>query len=197
MLAEDMHIVRAALAALLSLEGDIEVVADISSGDQILRAARAHRPDVAVIDVGLPGMDGITAAIALHGELPQVKTLILTGFGSPGTLRRALAAGVNGFIAKDAPPVELVGAIRAIAVGRRYIDSQLVIAAWDDDGCPLTDRELEVLILASQGMLPGEIADQLCLTSGTVRNYLTAVVSKLNARNRIDAIRIARARGWM
>ncbi|GAB2862581.1 response regulator transcription factor [Actinocorallia aurea] len=197
MLAEDMHIVRAALAALLDLEADIDVVADVSSGDEILRVARNVRPDVAIIDVDLPGLDGITAAAALRTQLPGVRTLILTGLGSPGTLRRALSAGANGFIVKAAPPEELVGAIRTVAAGRRYVDSQLAIAAWNDAGCPLTERELEVLSLTEQGARPEEIASELCLTSGTVRNYLTAAVSKLNARNRIDAIRIARSAGWM
>jgi two-component system, NarL family, response regulator DesR len=197
MLAEDMHIVRAAIVALLELEDDIEVVADVASGDEIMRVARVHKPDVAIIDIDLPVIDGITAARSLHEELPETRSLILTSLGRPGTLRKALEAKVGGFIMKDAPPGELVDAIRAVAAGRRYIDAQLAIAAWDSGECPLTERELEVLRIAAKGLGAEEIAATLFLTTGTVRNYLAAAVSKLNARNRVDAIRIAAAADWL
>jgi two-component system, NarL family, response regulator DesR len=197
LLAEDMHMVRGALVALLNLEPDIEVVADVASGDQIIPTARKHRPDVAVIDIDLPGMDGLTAASELHEQLPGCRTLILTSLGRPGTLRRALSARVGGFILKDAPAAELAEAIRGVAVGRRVVDGQLALAAWDSADCPLTAREIEVLRLAAGGADAVEIASRLFLSAGTVRNYLTMIVSKLNARNRIDAIRIARDAGWV
>jgi two-component system response regulator DesR len=197
MLAEDMHMVRGALVALLNLESDIEVVAEVANGNEILPTARRHLPDVAVIDIDLPGMDGLTAAGEMHQQLPACRTLILTSLGRPGTLRRALSAKVGGFILKDAPSRELADAIRGVAVGRRVIDSQLALAAWDTQDCPLTPREVEVLRLASDGTEVGEIASRLFLTAGTVRNYLTTVATKLNARNRVDAIRIAKDGGWL
>ncbi len=197
MLAEDMHMVRGALIALLRLEPDIEVVADVSTGTDILPTALEHEPDVAVIDIDLPGKDGLTAAAELHERLPNTRTLILTGLGRPGTLRRALSARVGGFILKDAPPKELADAIRNVAAGRRVIDSQLALAAWDSADCPLTAREVEVLRLASEGMEAVEIAASLFLSAGTVRNYLTTIIGKLNARNRVDAIRIAGSAGWL
>ncbi|WP_106396536.1 response regulator transcription factor [Actinocorallia populi] len=196
-LAEDMHIVRAAIVALLELEKDIEVVADVSSGDEILETVRTFRPDVAVIDIDLPGIDGITASRKLHEELPATRTLLLTSLGRPGTVRKALAAKVGGFIMKDAPPGELVNAIREVAAGRRYIDSQLAMSAWEDNGCPLTERELDVLGNVAKGASLEEIAAELFLSIGTVRNYLASAVTKLNARNRVDAIRIAEAADWL
>ncbi|MCU1686661.1 MAG: DNA-binding response regulator [Amycolatopsis sp.] len=197
MLAEDMHMVRGALVALLNLETDIQVVAEVANGNEILPTAQRHLPDVAVIDIDLPGMDGLTAAGEMHARLPACRTLILTSLGRPGTLRRALSAKVGGFILKDAPSRELADAIRGVAVGRRVIDSQLALAAWDTQDCPLTPREVEVLRLASDGTEVVEIAARLFLTAGTVRNYLTTVATKLNARNRVDAIRIAKDSGWL
>lgn len=197
LLAEDMHMVRGALVALLNLEPDIDVVVEVASGDEIVPTARRTVPDVAVIDIDLPGKDGLTAAAELHAELPACRTLILTSLGRPGTLRRALSARVGGFLLKDASPRELADAIRSVAVGRRVVDSQLALAAWDSTDCPLTARELEVLRLAAGGADTMEIASRLFLSVGTVRNYLTASVSKLNARNRVDAIRIARESGWV
>ena len=197
LLAEDMHMVRGALVALLDLESDIEVVAEVSAGDQIVPTACRLQPDIAVIDIDLPGIDGLTAASELHDRLPACRTLILTSLGRPGTLRRALSAKVGGFLLKDAPPTELADAIRGIANGRRVVDSQLALAAWDSSDCPLTARELEVLKLAAGGADTTEIAARLYLSAGTVRNYLTTTVSKLNARNRVDAIRIARDSGWV
>jgi two-component system response regulator DesR len=192
-----MHMVRGALVALLNLEPDIRVVAEVASGDEIIPTALRCRPGVAVIDIDLPGMDGLTAARELHDRLPECRTLILTSLGRPGTLRRALSAKVRGFILKDAPAAELADAIRGVAVGRRVVDSQLALAAWDSTDCPLTAREIEVLRLAAGGADAMEIAARLSLSAGTVRNYLTTTVSKLNARNRVDAIRLAREAGWV
>ncbi|MDA2813267.1 response regulator transcription factor [Nocardiopsis sp. RSe5-2] len=195
-LAEDMHMVRGALVSLLQFEEDIEVVADIDTGDRILPTVLEHRPDVVIIDIDLPGMDGLTAAARLRTEAPGVRTLILTSLGTPGALRRALAAKVGGFLPKDAPPGELAAAVRGVYAGRRVIDAELAVAAFDSAECPLTSRELEVLRLTADGRDVVEIAEGLFLTPGTVRNYLTSAVSKLNARNRVDAIRIAREAGW-
>ncbi|SFR23991.1 two component transcriptional regulator, LuxR family [Lentzea waywayandensis] len=197
LLAEDMHMVRGALIALLNLEPDIEVVAEVSSGDKIVPAARQHGPDVCVIDIDLPILDGLSAATKIRETLPQIRTLMLTSLGRPGTLRRALAARVDGFLLKDAPPTELADAIRRVAAGERVVDSQLALAAWDRGECPLTDRELEVLRLAANGADAPDIAVALSLSVGTVRNYMTTIMTKLNGRNRVDAIRIAEEAGWL
>ncbi|ADJ48606.1 two-component system response regulator [Amycolatopsis mediterranei S699] len=197
LLAEDMHMVRGALVALLNLESDIEVVAEVSTGDQILPAAKAAHPDVAIIDIDLPGKDGLSAAIEIHESLPDVHTLILTSLGRPGTVRRALDAKVNGFLLKDAPSDKLANAVRSVAIGRRVIDSELALAAWETDDCPLTPREIEILSLAARGRTVSDIASELFLSAGTVRNYLAAVVTKLNARNRVHAIRIATEAEWL
>lgn len=196
-LAEDMHMVRGALVSLLGLEDDIEVVAELVSGDEILPAALEHQPDVAIIDIDLPGKDGLSAACELHDQAPTTRTLILTSLGQPGTLRKALSAKVGGFLLKDAPPAELAEAVRGVHAGRRVVNSELALAAFDSGECPLTSRELDVLRLAADGIDVPDIAGRLYLTPGTVRNYLTAVTTKLNARNRVDAIRIARESGWV
>jgi two-component system response regulator DesR len=197
LLAEDMQMVRGALVALLNLETDLEVVAEVERGDEIVSTAQRLRPDVAVIDIDLPGVDGLTAATQLRERLPQCRSLILTSLGRPGTLRRALSAQVSGYLLKDAPPKELAVAIRRVAAGHRAIDPQLALAAWGGAESPLTERETEVLRMAAEGAEAPEIAGQLHLSTGTVRNYLTTVVTKLNARNRVDAIRIARESGWL
>lgn len=197
MLAEDMHMVRGALVALLNLEPDIEVVAEVSNGTDILSTAQKFKPDVAVVDIDLPGKDGLTAVAEIHEQLPEIRTLILTGLGRPGNLRRALSAKVSGFLLKDAPPAQLADAIRSVAAGQRVVDSQLAMAAWDSAECPLTARETEVLRLTAEGLQAVDIASRLFLSVGTVRNYLTTVIGKLAARNRVDAIRIAREAGWL
>ncbi|CRK55069.1 putative two-component system response regulator [Alloactinosynnema sp. L-07] len=197
LLAEDMHMVRGALVALLNLEEDIEVVAEVAEGDKIVPTALQCSPDVAIIDIDLPGKDGLTAAVELHAELPSCRTLILTSLGRPATVRRALAAKVNGFMLKDAPADKLANAARRVAAGERVVDSQLALAAWDMPDCPLTDRETEILRLAADGLDAQQIAGRLFLSPGTVRNYLASIVTKLNARNRVDAIRIAREAGWL
>lgn len=197
LIAEDMHMVRGALVALLNMESDIEVVAEVSSGNDIMPAVKTHQPDVAVIDIDLPGKDGLTAATEIHENQPSCRTLILTSLGRPGTLRRALAARVGGFLLKDAPADKLANAIRGVSVGRRVVDGDLALAAWDSADCPLTGREVEVLRMAADGSDAVDIAAALFLSTGTVRNYLTTIVNKLNARNRVDAIRIARDAGWL
>ncbi|MGW0828059.1 response regulator transcription factor [Streptomyces sp. NPDC002845] len=197
LLAEDMHMVRGALVALLTLEDDLKVVAEVERGDRIVCTALDCEPDVAVIDVDLPGLDGLSAAAQLAQQLPSCRTLILTSLGRPGTLRKALAAQVGGFLLKDAPPGQLADAVRKVAAGNRVIDHQLALAAFDNGENPLTPRETEVLRMASAGAEAEDIARQLFLSVGTVRNYLTTVVTKLNARNRVDAIRVARESGWL
>ncbi|MEU8618745.1 response regulator transcription factor [Streptomyces sp. NPDC048623] len=197
LLAEDVHMVRGALVALLELEPDLQVVASVPRGDLIVASALEARPDVAVIDIDLPGVDGLTAAAELHERLPDCRTLILTSLGRPGTLRRAMAARVSGFLLKDSPPARLAQAVRSVASGQRVIDPELALSAWEAPDNPLSPRETQVLRLAARGADAAEIADHLFLTQGTVRNYLTAIVDKLNARNRIDAIRIAEEAGWI
>ncbi|HLL37644.1 DNA-binding response regulator [Streptomyces sp. NPDC052773] len=197
LLAEDVHMVRGALVALLELEPDLQVVASVDRGDLIVSSALETRPDVAVIDIDLPGTDGLTAAAELHERVPDCRTLILTSLGRPGTLRRAMAARVSGFLLKDSPPSRLAQAVRSVAAGQRVIDPELALSAWEAPDNPLSPRETQVLRLAARGADAAEIADHLFLTQGTVRNYLTAIVDKLNARNRIDAIRIAEEAGWI
>lgn len=197
LLAEDMHMVRGALVALLNLEPDIGVVAEAETGDRIVELARERKPDVAVIDIDLPVLDGLTAAAGIRSSAPGVRTLMLTSLSRPGTLRRALSVGVDGLILKDAPPAKLAAAIRDVAAGKRVVDSQMALTAWDSGECPLTVRELEVLRAAATGTGIPDIARALSLSAGTVRNYLTNVVSKLDARNRVDAIRIAAEAGWL
>ncbi|WP_433219329.1 response regulator transcription factor [Microtetraspora malaysiensis] len=197
LLAEDQHVVRGALVALLELEDDLTVVDAVGSGDAVLPAALRHRPDIAVLDIDMPGLDGLGAAAELRVKLPGCRTLMLTGNGRPGHLRRALSAQVNGFMLKTAPPDDLVAAIRTIAAGGRVLDPSLAVAAWDLADNPLTPREADVLRLAAGGAEATEIAADLFLSAGTVRNYLTTIVTKLGARNRTDAARIAREAGWI
>ncbi|MEW2288591.1 response regulator transcription factor [Streptomyces sp. NPDC047841] len=197
LLAEDVEMVRGALVALLELEEDLLVVASVSRGDEIVPAALETRPDVAVLDISLPGTDGLTAAQELHRKLPSCRTLILTSFGRPGLLRRALAAHVQGFLLKDAPPDQLAASVRTVAAGRPAIASELLLEAWEHQESPLSAREAEVLRHAARGADVVEIATSLCLSQGTVRNYLTSIVAKLGARNRVDAVRIAYEEGWV
>lgn len=197
LLAEDVAMVRGALVALIELEPDFKVVAAVRSGDDILPAAQKHQPEIAIIDIDLPGLDGLSAAAQLHEELPSCRTLILTNLGRAGMVRRALTAHVSGYMVKDTPPERLATAIREIVAGRSVIDPQLAVAAWDSGQNPLSPREHEVLRRAAEGSEPTEIAAALHLTVGTVRNYLTAIVTKLNARNRVDAIKTAYDAGWL
>jgi two-component system response regulator DesR len=197
LLAEENHMIRGALAALLELESDLHVVAAVSRADDIVRTALETRPDVAVLDIDVPGTDALTAAAELHQKLPSCHTLILSSSGRPGLLRRVLGAHARGFLVKDAPPGQLAKSVRAVAAGQHAIDPELLLDAWKCQENPLSARETEVLRQAARGADVGEIADSLCLSVGTVRNYLTSVVSKLAARNRIDAVRIAYEQGWL
>ena len=197
LVAEDMRILRDTLAALLNLEDDIAVVAQVTSGEAIVPAAVAERPDVAVVDIGLPGTDGLTAAAQLHERCPDCRVLILTVLGKPGNLRKALAADVAGFLPKDTRAEDLVDAVRRVAAGERVIDPQLALKALEVPDNPLSPREAEVLRRFAAGAGPAEIAAALYLSYGTVRNYLASAVTKLGARNRVDAVRIAAEAGWL
>jgi two-component system response regulator DesR len=197
LVAEDMRILRDALVELLALEDGIEVVAAVAAGDAVLPAALEWRPDVAVIDVVLPGMDGLAATRLVRERLPECRVLILTALGRPGDLRRALAAGASGFIVKDAPKSEFVAAVRTVAAGGRAVDPELALSALTAADSPLTPREEEILRWTAEGDGLAEIADRLSLAVGTVRNYLASAVAKLGARNRTDAVRIAIEAGWL
>ncbi|MFI7703979.1 response regulator transcription factor [Nonomuraea sp. NPDC049480] len=197
LLAEDMHMIRGALVALLDLEPDIEVVAQAATGHEIVPMALEHAPDVAVIDVELPGVDGLTATAELRRRLPRCRVLIVTNFGRPGSVRKAFAAQASGFMVKDAPPDQLADAIRRVAAGERVIDPALALAALEVVESPLKPRELEVLRRFSDGEDVEQIAEALFLSVGTVRNYLTTIVVKLHARNRLHAVRIAQEAGWL
>ncbi|WP_411141163.1 response regulator [Streptomyces sp. x-80] len=197
LLAEDQSMVREALAALLGLEPDLEVVAQAARGDEVLAAARAQAVDVALLDIEMPGMSGLDAAAVLRDEFPGMKVVILTTFGRPGYLRRAMEAGADAFLVKDAPAARLADAVRRVLRGERVIDPVLAAAALADGASPLTDREREVLGAAGDGSTNAEIADVLHLSQGTVRNYLSTAIQKTGARNRAEAVRAARDKGWL
>jgi two-component system response regulator DesR len=197
LLAEDQAMVRGALAALLALEGDIEIVAEVGRGDEVVPAALSARPDVALLDIEMPGCDGITAAAALHRQLPSCRVLILTTFGRPGYLRKAMESGVVGFLLKDAPSAQLATAIRRAVAGERVVDPTLAMAALSEGNNPLTERERDVLAAASGGASIADIATSLFLSEGTVRNYLSVAIQKLNAHNRVEAAHIAEEKGWL
>jgi two-component system response regulator DesR len=197
LVAEDMHLIRGALVALLSLEEDMRVVAELDRGDEIVSTAVATKPDVAVVDIDLPGMDGLTAAAELHDALPDCRTLVLTGLSQPGLLLRALQAHVRGFIVKDAPAEALAAGVRRVYAGERVIDPDLIAAALETGTSPLTTREADVLREAESGLPTDQIATRLSLSGATVRNYLSNAISKVGAHNRIDAARIARNAGWL
>jgi two-component system response regulator DesR len=197
LIAEDMHMIRGALAALLSREPDMEVVAELDRGDGILEAALRSEPDVAVLDIDLPGLDGLSAADLLHQRLPGCEILVLTGLSQPGYLLSALKVHVKGFLRKDAPASTLAQGVRMVAAGSRVIDPELLAAALETGESPLTRREADVLRAADSGISTEEIAERLFLSSSTVRNYLSNAINKVGGRNRIDAIRIARDAGWI
>jgi two-component system response regulator DesR len=197
LIAEDMHMIRGALVALLSLESDFEIVAELDRGDAILEAALRTRPNVAVLDIDLPGLDGLSAADELHRQLPDCRTMVLTGLSQPGNLLRALQAHVRGFVLKDAPADRLADAIRRVAAGQRVLDPELVAAALETGASPLTEREADVLRSAERGMTTDEIAAALHLSPATIRNYMSNAIAKVGARNRLDAIRIGRDAGWL
>lgn len=195
-IAEDQALVRGALAALLRLERDIEVVAEAKDGDEALELVRAHAPDVLVTDIEMPGSSGLDVAAALRAEKSPTRVVIVTTFARAGYLRRALDAGVGGYLLKDAPAAQLADGIRRVAAGERAIDPQLALESWSEAD-PLTDRERAVLRLASEGASAADIGQRLSLSEGTVRNYLSEAIGKLGASNRIEAARLARARGWL
>jgi two-component system response regulator DesR len=197
LIAEDQTMVRGALAALLSLETDIEVVAEVARGDEVVPAALAARPDVALLDIEMPGLDGLSAAAQLRRSLPACRVLILTTFGRPGYLRRAMAAGASGFLLKDAPAAQLATAIRGAVAGQRIVDPALALEALSEGDDPLSDREREVLRTSTELATIAEIAARLSLSEGTVRNHLSAAIQKVGARNRAEAARIAAEKGWL
>jgi two-component system, NarL family, response regulator DesR len=197
LLAEDQAMVRGALSALLSLEDDIEIVAEASRGDQVLPAALNTLPDVALLDIEMPGGDGLEAAAVLHERLPSCLVVILTTFGRSGYLKRAMESGAVGFLLKDAPASELTKAIHRVMKGERVVDPALAAAALSEGDNPLTEREREVLAASEGGATIEDIAARLYLSEGTVRNYLSTAIKKLGARNRVEAARLAERKGWL
>ena len=197
LIAEDQTMVRGALSALLSLEEDIEIVAEVSRGDEVIPAALDSLPDVALLDIEMPGGDGLSAAAALKESLPSCRVLILTVFGRAGYLKRAMEGGAVGFLLKDAPVSELASAIRRVMAGERVVDPGLAAAALSEGENPLTGREREVLVASANGATIEEIAGKLYLSEGTVRNYLSTAIKKLGAKNRVEAARLAEEKGWL
>lgn len=197
LIADDQALVRGALSALLGLEHDIEVVAEVGRGDEVVDAARAAMPDVALIDIEMPGIDGIHAAAELRTALPACRVIIVTTFGRPGYLKRAMQAGAAGFVVKDTPAAQLADAVRRVSQGLRVVDPALAADSLTQGDSPLTDRETDVLGLARTGGSVAEIARTLHLSEGTVRNHLSAAIGKTGARNRADAARIADQNGWL
>jgi two-component system response regulator DesR len=197
LLADDENLIRSALAALLALEDDLDVVAQAASGAEALAMARAHTPDVAVLDLQMPGPDGIAVAEQLRDALPGCATLIVTGHGRPGHLKRALGAGVRGFLPKTVSADVLATVVRTVHTGGRYVDPELAAEAISAGDSPLTSREADVLELASGGAPVEEIAERASLSPGTVRNYLSSAASKLGAANRHEAVHLARRQGWI
>jgi two-component system response regulator DesR len=195
--AEDQGTVRDALAILLGLQADIEVVAAVARGDEVIGVAMTTRPDVAVLDIEMPGLDGLEAAAQLRDRLPTCKVIILTTFGRPGYLRRAMAGGVVGFLVKEAPAAQLAIAIRRVMAGERVVDPALAAAALSEGDNPLTEREHEVLAATARRESITRIAATLSRSEGTVRNYLSEAIQKLGARNRVEAARIAERQGWL
>ncbi len=197
LLAEDQAMVRGALAALLGREQDIEVVAEVARGDEVVQAALATQPDIALLDIEMPGGDGLAAAQALRKALPACRSVILTTFGRSGYLRRAMESGAVGFLLKDAPAAELAVALRRVMKGERVVDPELALSALSEGNNPLTTREREVLSVALSGVSLEEIAARLVLSEGTVRNHLSTAIQKLGARNRMEAARLAEQKGWL
>ena len=196
-LAEDQAMVLGALAALLELEPDIQVIARAANGRDALRSVEQMNPDVLVTDIEMPEMTGLEVASALKTSRPAVRTVILTTFARPGYLRRALDSGARGYLLKDRPAAELADAVRRVHRGLRVVDPGLATEAWSAEADPLTDRERQILQRAGEGRTSSEISSELRLSEGTVRNYLSEAISKLGAANRVDAARIARAKGWL
>jgi two-component system response regulator DesR len=197
LLADDQALVRGAIASLLDLEADFEVVAQVGRGDEVLEAARQSRADVAILDVEMPGLDGIGAARLLRSELPACRALIVTTFGRPGYVRLALEAGASGFVVKDTPSGQFADAVRRVAAGQRVVDPALAAESLAAGPSPLSGRETDVLIALRQGNTAMEVAAQLHLSEGTIRNHLSAAIGKTNGRNAQEAARIAAENGWL
>lgn len=196
-MADDQAMVRGALAAMLDMESDIEVAAEVGSGDEVLVAAIEHEPTVVLLDVQMPGKDGLSIAAELRERLPSVRVLICTTFGRPGYLSRAMSAGAAGFVVKDSPPEQLIDAVRRVDRGLRVVDPALAAESLATGTSPLTERERDVLAAASDGGTVSDIAKTLFLTEGTVRNHLSAAIGKTEARTRAEAVRIAERNGWL
>jgi two-component system, NarL family, response regulator DesR len=196
LLAEDQLMFRTAVRRLLELEDDFEVVAEVARGDEVVSAALASRPDVAVVDIEMPAQDGLSAAAELRRNLPSCRTLILTMYGRPGFVQRAMETGVSGFVLKDAPVEVLAAAIRKCAAGEEVIDPALAARALKAGASPLSSREREVLAACAEGLSTAELARRLWLSEGTVRNRVSEILGKLGVRNRAEAVQIARENGW-
>lgn len=197
LLADDQALVRGALAALLALESDLEVVAEVGRGDEVVEAARTSGAQVCLLDIEMPGQDGIAAAAAVRDSLPGVRTLVVTTFGRPGYLRRALEAGASGFVVKDTPARQLAEAVRRVHAGLRVVDPSLATESLVDGANPLTEREREVLTVALRGGTVAVIAGQVHLSPGTVRNHLSSAIGKTGTSTRAEAARVAQERGWL
>jgi two-component system response regulator DesR len=197
LLAEDQAMVRGALAALLRLEADVDVIAEVARGDEIVPAALATQPDVALIDIELPGQNGLDAAGVLHNRLPSCRVVIVTTFGRSGYLQRAIASGAVGFLLKEAPAAALADALRRVMAGERVVDPELALAALSEGANPLSSREREVLSASLGGASVATIAARLALSEGTVRNHLSAIIQKLGVRNRMEAAHLAEQKGWL
>ncbi len=196
-LADDQHLVRGALAALLALEDDLEVVGEVARGDEVVAAVQRLDPDVLLLDVEMPGIDGLAAAAAVAAAAPATRVLVLTTFGRPGYLRRAMEAGVLGFVLKDAPAEQLADAVRRVGRGERVVDPSLAAATLAGGPSPLTGRERDVLVASRDGATVADIAGRLFLSEGTVRNYLSSAIAKTGGRNRAEALRTSEDRGWL
>jgi two-component system response regulator DesR len=196
-LADDQELVRTALAALLELEEDLEVVGQVGRGDELVDVVRREQPDVALVDIEMPGLDGLAAASVLSDEAPATNVLMLTTFGRPGYLRRAMEAGAHGFVVKDAPADQLIDAVRRVARGERVVDPALAAETLASGTSPLTGRERDVLVAARDGATVSDIASRLFLSEGTIRNYLSAAIAKTGTRNRVEALRVATEHGWL
>jgi two-component system response regulator DesR len=197
LIAEDQSLVRGAIVALLGLEPDLEVVADVARGDEVVPRALATLPDVALLDIEMPGLDGLSAAAQLRTALPSCRTIVVTTFGRPGYLRRAMEAGASGFLLKDAPATQLADAIRRVHTGGRVVDPALALDALTEGTNPLSPREREVLSASLETATIAGLAQRLSLSEGTVRNHLSAAIQKVGARNRAEAARIAAEKGWL
>jgi two-component system response regulator DesR len=197
LLADDQALVRGAMAALLSLEPDLEVVAEVARGDEVVSAALDARPDVALLDVEMPGLDGIAATAVLREQLPACRVLVVTTFGRPGYLRRAIEAGASGFVVKDSPAEQLADAIRRVHSGLRVVDPALAVESLAAGPSPLTPREADVLRASRDGSSVADVAARLYLSEGTVRNYLSSAIGKTGTRNRVEAVRVAEQNGWL